>query len=144
VVVELSNAWNFKPLTGRQAATAFAVLSAALLAFYDGSGKGALKLWPLFGSLNQLLAGLALLVITIYLARRKINIAFTCIPMIFMIIMTTWAIIINIGRYYSSSNWLLFVISLVVFLLEIWMIIESVLVLKTVFAKEEGLPETVT
>jgi carbon starvation protein len=144
VVVELSNAWNFKPLTGRQAATAFAVLSAALLAFYDGSGKGALKLWPLFGSLNQLLAGLALLVITIYLARRKINIAFTCIPMVFMIIMTGWAMIINIGRYYSSANWLLFVISLVVFLLEIWMIIESVLVLKTVFAKEEGLPETVT
>ena len=144
VVVELSNAWNFKPLTGRQAATAFAVLSAALLAFYDGSGKGALKLWPLFGSINQLLAGLALLVLTIYLARRKINIAFTCIPMIFMVIMTTWAMIINIGRYYSSSNWLLFVIGLAVFLLEIWMVIESALVLKTVYDKEEGLPETVT
>ena len=144
VVVELSNAWNFKPLTGRQAATAFAVLSATLLAFYDGSGKGALKLWPLFGSINQLLAGLALLVLTIYLARRKINIAFTCIPMIFMVIMTTWAMIINIGRYYSSSNWLLFVIGLAVFLLEIWMVIESALVLKTVYDKEEGLPETVT
>jgi carbon starvation protein len=144
VVVELSNAWNFKPLTGRQAATAFAVLSAALLAFYDGSGKGALKLWPLFGSINQLLAGLTLLVLTIYLARRKINIAYTCTPMIFMVIMTTWAMIINIGRYYSSSNWLLFIIGLAVFLLEIWMIIESALVLKTVYDKEEGLPETVT
>jgi len=144
VVVELSNAWNFKPLTGRQAATAFAVLSAALLAFYDGSGKGALKLWPLFGSINQLLAGLALLVITIYLARRKINIAYTCTPMVFMIIMTTWAMIINIGRYYSSSNWLLFIIGLAVFLLEIWMVIESALVLKTIYDKEEGLPETVT
>ena len=144
VVVELSSAWNFKPLTGRHAATAFAVLSAALLAFYDGSGKGALKLWPLFGSINQLLAGLALLVVTIYLARRKINIAYTCIPMIFMIIMTGWAMIINIGRYYSSANWLLFVIGLAVFLLEIWMIIESALVLQSVYAREEGLPETVT
>jgi carbon starvation protein len=144
VVVELSNATNFKPLTGRQAATAFAVLSAAILAFYDGSGKGALKLWPLFGSVNQLLAGLALLVVTIYLARRKINIAFTCIPMIFMVIMTGWAMVYNIGRYYSSANWLLFVIGLAVFLLEIWMIIESILVLQSVYAKEEGLPETVT
>jgi carbon starvation protein len=144
VVVELSNAWKFKPLTGRQAATAFAVISAALLAFYDGSGKGALQLWPLFGSINQLLAGLTLLVLTIYLARRKINIAYTCIPMIFMVIMTTWAMIINIGRYYSSANWLLFIIGLAVFLLEIWMIIESALVLKTVYDKEEGLPETVT
>ena len=144
VVVELSNAWKFKPLTGRQAATAFAVLSAALLAFYDGSGKGALKLWPLFGSINQLLAGLTLLVVTIYLARRKINIAYTCIPMIFMLFMTGWAMIIGIGRYYSSANWLLFVIGLAVFLLEIWMVIESALVLKTVYAKEESLPETVT
>ncbi len=144
VVVELSNAWKFKPLSGRQAATAFAVLSAALLAFYDGSGKGALKLWPLFGSINQLLAGLTLLVVTIYLARRKINIAFTCVPMVFMIIMTGWAMIINIGRYYSTGNWLLFVIGLAVFLLEIWMIIESILVLRTVYAKEEGLPATVT
>jgi carbon starvation protein len=144
VVVELSNAWKFKPLSGRQAATAFAVLSAAVLAFYDGSGKGALKLWPLFGSINQLLAGLTLLVVTIYLARRKINIAFTCVPMVFMIIMTGWAMIINIGRYYSTGNWLLFFIGLAVFLLEIWMIIESILVLKTVYAKEEGLPATVT
>ena len=144
VVVELSNAWKFKPLSGRQAGTAFAVLSAAVLAFYDGSGKGALKLWPLFGSINQLLAGLTLLVVTIYLARRKISIAFTCIPMVFMVIMTGWAMIINIGRYYSTGNWLLFFIGLAVFLLEIWMIIESILVLKTVYAKEEGLPATVT
>jgi carbon starvation protein len=144
VVVELSNVLKFKPLTGRQAATAFAVLSAVLLAFYDGSGKGALKLWPLFGSVNQLLAGLGLLVVTIYLARRKINIAYTCIPMIFMLFMTGWAMIINIHTFYSTSNWLLFVIGLAVFLLEIWMIIESALVLKTVYDKEEGLPETVT
>jgi len=144
VVVELSSACNFRPLTGRQAATAFAVISAVLLAFYDGSGKGALKLWPLFGSINQLLAGLALLVITIYLARRKISIAYTAIPMVFMIIMTGWAMVINIQRYYSSSNWLLFFIGLAVFVLEIWMIIESITVLKTVYGKEEGLTEAAT
>jgi carbon starvation protein len=144
VVVELSSACNFKPLTGRQAATAFAVISAVLLAFYDGSGKGALKLWPLFGSINQLLAGLALLVITIYLARRKISIAYTAIPMVFMIIMTGWAMVINIQRYYSSSNWLLFIIGLAVFLLEVWMIIESIVVFKNVYGKEEGLTEAAT
>jgi len=143
VVVELSTALNFKPLTGRQAGTAFAVLTAILLAFYDGSGKGALKLWPLFGTVNQLLAGLALLVTTIYLARRKTNIAYTCVPMIFMLIMTGWAMIINIQKFYNTSNWLLFTIGLAVFVLEIWMIIESVLVLKTVYASEEGLPEAI-
>ncbi len=144
IVVELCTAWKIKPLTGRQAATAFAVLSAAALAFYDGSGRGALKLWPLFGSVNQLLAGLVLLVVTIYLARKKINIAYTVIPMIFMIIMTGWAMILNIQIYYRSSNWLLFLIGFVVFILAIWMVIESIVVIKNVYAKEQGLPDTVT
>ena len=133
VVVELSNAWDFKPLARRKAATLFAVVTAFLLAFYDGSGKGALKLWPLFGSVNQLLAGLALLVTTIYLARRKVNIAYTGIPMVFMIVITGWAMALNIQKFYNTSNWFLFIIGLAVFVLEIWMIIESAIVLKTVY-----------
>ena len=90
------------------------------------------------------LAGLGLLVVTIYLARKKINIIYTVIPMIFMVIMTGWAMVMNIGRYYSGANWLLFFIGLIVFVLEIWMIIESIIVLKEVYGKELGLPETVT
>jgi len=144
VLVELGNAYNVKPLSKRQVATAFAVITAGLLAFYDGSGKGAMKLWPLFGTVNQLLAGLALLVITIYLARRKINIAYTAIPMVFMIIMTGWAMIFNIRKFYNESNWLLFIIGLAVSALEIWMIIESVIVLKTTYGKEPPLPEAAT
>jgi len=143
VVVELSNAWNFKPLAVRQVATLFAVITAALLAFYDGSGKGALKLWPLFGSVNQLLAGLALLVTTIYLARRKVNIAYTGIPMLFMIIVTGWAMALNIQEFYNTANWLLFIIGLAVFALEVWMIIESVVELKTVYGKQKRLPKIV-
>ena len=144
VIVELSSAWNFKPLSRRQAATAFAVISAGVLAFYDGSGKGALKLWPLFGTVNQLLAGLALLVITIYLARRKINIACTAIPMVFMIFMTGWAMVLDIQEFFNTSNWLLFIIGLAVFVLEIWMIIESVVVLKEVYGKGVGFLEGAT
>lgn len=131
-------------MAGRKAATLFAVVTAFLLAFYDGSGKGAMKLWPLFGSVNQLLAGLALLVITLYLARRKVNIADTGIPMVFMIVITGWAMALNIQKFYNTSNWLLFIIGLAVFVLEIWMIIESVIVLKTVYRKEEGFPERVS
>ncbi|MFO7963780.1 MAG: carbon starvation CstA family protein [Desulfobacterales bacterium] len=133
VVVELASAYRFKPLMHRQAGTAFAVLTAAVLAFYDGSGKGALKLWPLFGSVNQLLAGLALLIITIYLARRKTNIVYSAAPMLFMVIMTGWAMIINIQKYFAAANWLLLCIGVMVFALEIWMIIESVMVLKSVY-----------
>ena len=129
VVVELAAACHVPLLTGRQAATAFAVLSAAVLAFYDGTGQGAMKLWPLFGSVNQLLAGLALLITTIYLAKRGVGVWYSGIPMIFMVAMTGWAMVVNIGAFYNSGNWLLFSIGIAVFLLEIWMIAESVLVL---------------
>lgn len=144
VVIELSNAWNIKGLTGRQAATAFAILTAAGLAFYDGSGKGALTLWPLFGTVNQLLAGLALLVVTIYLARRKVNVAYALLPMIFMVVMTGWAMVLNIGKFFNTGNWLLFIIGIIVFVLEIWMIVESLIILRETYSKELGMPEAVT
>lgn len=144
VIGELSNAWNFRLLAGRQAGTAFAVLTAAGLAFCNGSGQGAMKLWPLFGSVNQLLAGLALLITTIYLARRRINIACTALPMIFMIIMTTWALVLKVRISYNNSNWLLFGIGLVVLLLQIWMIIEGGVIMKKVYSNKEGLPGRIT
>ena len=131
VVAELCSSYNIKVLAKRQTGAAFAVITAGLLAFYDGSGAGALKLWPLFGAINQLLASLALLVITIYLARRKIKIAFTAIPLVLMVFITIWAMAINIQKYYLASNWLLFSIGLVVFVLQTWMIIESLVVFKT-------------
>lgn len=134
VIVELAHVCRVKPLQNRHLATIFAVATAAALAFYDGSGKGAMKLWPLFGASNQLLAGLALLVVTIYLAKRNIRIIYTAIPMVFMIFMTGWAMIFNIIRFYGESprNWLLFIIAVIVFALEIWMIVESVIVLRRV------------
>ena len=92
---------------------------------------------------NRLLAGLALLVTTIYLARRKINIAYIGIPMVFMIFMTGWAMILNIQKFYNTSKWLLLGIGLAVFILEIWMIIESAIVFKSVYGEEGGaVPET--
>ncbi len=51
--------------------TSIAVGSALILAFATGAdGKGALKLWPLFGAVNQTLAALALIIITLYLKAR--------------------------------------------------------------------------
>jgi len=116
-------------LANRYVATFIAVLTAGLLAFAQKGGKGALILWPLFGTVNQLLAGLALLVTTVYLAKKRKPIVFTLIPMIFMLFMTGWAMVKNISSFQAKHNYLLFSIGLVVFLLEIWMIIEAVLAL---------------
>ena len=133
IVGELTTAVGIPWAAKRHPATIIAVVTAFILAFYNGSGVGAMKLWPLFGATNQLLAGLALLVITVYLARKKSPISYTLIPMIFMLVMTGWAMLINLKEFYAGANWLLVSIGLVVFALEIWMIIESVAVLKKVY-----------
>ena len=135
IVGEICTIMHFKAGAKKHPSTVIAVVTAMILAFYNGSGTGALVLWPLFGATNQLLAGLALLVITIYLARRGTGYLYTMIPMVFMIIMTGWAMIINLDDFYNDGNWLLFCIGLITMLLEIWMIIESIIVMKQIRSK---------
>jgi len=132
IISEFSSANNIKFFQNIYTATGLATLTAAGLAFYDGTGQGALKLWPLFGTINQLMAALALLLLTVYFIRSKKPVIITLIPFLFMVIITGWAMIINIGDYYNTNNWLLFGIGTVVFVLEIWMIMESVIVLKNI------------
>jgi len=142
IVAELATAVQVPAVAKKHPATIIAVVTAFILAFYNGSGLGALKMWPLFGATNQLLAGLALLVVTLYLAHKKSPVVYTMIPMIFMIVMTGWAMLLNLNNYYTASNWLLFCIGLATFILEIWMIIESVIVFKKVYGGEtEPVPE---
>ncbi|MDK2922356.1 MAG: carbon starvation protein [Desulfonauticus sp.] len=130
IIGELAIACKVPALAKRHPATMIAVLTAFILSFYNGSGKGALTLWPLFGTANQLLAGLALLVITVYLVKKKIPTIYTVIPMVFMIAMTGWAMVLNLKKFYATQNWILVIIGGIIFLLEIWMIIEAFLLVK--------------
>ena len=101
------------------------MLTAAFLAFYNGaSGKGALTLWPLFGTINQLLAGLALLIITYYLRRKGKNYWLTLIPALLVLVFTFWAMLYNLNAFYASGNVVCLVIGLIALVIEVWMLIE--------------------
>jgi carbon starvation protein len=139
VVSELGSMMRIRSLENRFLATAVAVLTAMGLAFAKPGGKGALVLWPMFGAINQLLAGLALLVVTVYLARKGKPIIYTGLPMIFMIVMTFWAMIYNLRSFIASNNWLLTVMSVLILALEIWMVIEAVMVIRRLRAADRAL-----
>lgn len=70
-------------------ATFLAVLAAGYLALSGNTSQ----IWPVFGASNQLLAALTLLVVTLWLVARKRNFWVALVPMVFMTVITVWALI---------------------------------------------------
>ncbi len=128
VISELALEMRIPLLANRWSATSFAVITAAVLAFATGAdGKGAMMLWPLFGSANQLLATLALLIITIYLKRKGgLKFLVTAIPCVIMLVITNWAMIKNEMVFIADRNWLLIIIGGVIFAFALWISIEAI------------------
>jgi carbon starvation protein len=129
IVAEFAGGWNWKFMTGKYPATLLAVVTAGALAFATGAtGKGALTLWPMFGAVNQLLAALGLLVITVYLrGKGGLKYLVTAIPCVFMTSMTIWAITLNELTFIAQKSWILAAVNGVTGILAIWMIIESIM-----------------
>jgi len=129
VIGELGSSINLPALNNRWVGTAVAVVTALILAIASGAdGKGALKLWPLFGAVNQTLAALALIIITLYLkARGGLKWMIAGLPAIFMSVMTIWAVIMNQVTFGAAHNMLLQVINVIILLIALWIVAEGVI-----------------
>jgi carbon starvation protein len=127
VISELASDLKIKGFANKWTATTLAVVTAAALAFANGAGgKGAMVLWPLFGIANQLLAALALLVVTMYLKRKGgLKYLLTAIPSVIMLTITVWAMVIKEQDFIADRQWTLIIIGAILFVLSIWMVIET-------------------
>ena len=74
-------------------------------------------IWPIFGSANQLLAGLALLSATAWLAHLGKNFKATYYPMAFMMLVTVAALINLVFTNFGKKNYLLGSISILLLIL---------------------------
>lgn len=136
VISEFGDSIGQKWLDNKYIAAGIAVVSAYLMAFRGSANV----IWPLFGATNQLIAGLALLTVTVYLAENNKPTVYTMIPMIFMVFMTTWGMVGNFRNYLAAGNTLLAVIDGIIIVLEVWMIVEAVNVLGRVRQGRLGRP----
>ncbi|KAF2955853.1 carbon starvation protein A [Marinitoga sp. 38H-ov] len=132
-----------KPLKNRYIATAIVILAALALALSTGDGKGALILWPVFGALNQLLASLALLIGTVYLAQKKKPLWITGLPMLFMMVMTLYATILNLKKFIDSGNGLLIFVTIVTLVIALWILIEGFIAIAKANKESEPLEEEI-
>jgi carbon starvation protein len=134
IVNEAGSMLKIPLLQNRYFATGVVVLTAGILALWDGKGAGALVLWPLFGALNQLLASLALLITGVYLYRRERPTWMVMIPFVFMLIVTAWAMLANTQSFHQhifaqgKQEWHLLIISCIVLVLQIWLTVEAALI----------------
>lgn len=129
-VEEIGRSYKIKFLNNRYTASIIAVAAIGYFALMKSGGKSiGLVLWKLFGSLNQLVAGLGLFVVTIYLFRKKVNYHVTLWPMLFMLITTIIAIVIQMIEFIKAEQkvWSLIVVASVIIILTVCLIIEVII-----------------
>ena len=102
-------------VTNRYVSTGITVVFGAALTF---SGQ-TMSIWPVFGSANQLLAALALLALTVWVANLKKGFLFMLIPMLFMFAVTLTALGTLVYQNFIINNYALAVISTLLFALSV-------------------------
>ena len=138
ITTELGQIYNIKILSNRFVAAAIAAFTPLILIF-GGEGLSWKRLWPIFGATNQMLAGLSLLVLTVYLYRKGRNILFTLIPLIFLIIMTSTAMVLSLKEFIKSRNWVLTVLSVLLLSFSVWIILEAITVVRNLNKKDRNM-----
>ena len=125
-VAEMGQTLQAPVLGYRYIASCVAIVAIWFFAFFEIDGEFAgLLLWQLFGTTNQLMAGLALLAITVYLLRRGKPLVYTAAPMAFMLLSTLTAMAGNLFEFWAAAQWILFLTGGTVFTLAIWLTVEA-------------------
>lgn len=138
IIQEWADIYHIPALKNGIVATLIAVGACLLLAFGAGGadGSGGLIIWPLFGSTNQILAGLTLLVVTVMLMRYGRPARYTMLPMIFVLVTSSWAGLIKLVEFYHAGNWLLLAIDSVVLITSVLVILEAASVISKLRTSE--------
>lgn len=127
IIQEWGSLYGIERLTGRYLPTAIAVVTCLALAFGagGGAGTGGLLIWPLFGTTNQLLAGLTLLVLSVFLMKLGRPSRYTLVPFTFLLTMATLALLFQLRGFWESGQYFLFGLDVVILVVTIWVVLES-------------------
>ncbi len=128
IMQEWGNIYNIPMLKSVPVSTVVAVGACVALAFGAGGtdGTGGMLLWPLFGTTNQLLAGLTLLVMTVIIVRLGRPMWFTLIPLAFLLTMTTFALLVQLRTFYEAGDWFLLTLDVIILVAAVLVLLECV------------------
>ncbi|KEZ75921.1 carbon starvation CstA family protein [Salinisphaera hydrothermalis] len=133
ILEEIAELAGFRSLVGKTTVlTTLAVVIPLALALVPGGdsagGKGFAfgQLWTLFGTTNQLTAGLALSVISVWVMSRNRNPLAAIVPLTFLLFMTSWALVLNLISFLQEGSWMLLIMDAAIAVLTAWLIVEAV------------------
>jgi carbon starvation protein len=127
IVQEWGTIYNIPVLQNGYIATFIAVAACLALAFGAGGadGQGGMLIWPLFGTTNQLLAGMTLLVISIMLVKLRRRYIFTLAPMVFVTGMAFLAAVYQLWDLFKNGQFLLAGVDILIIIAAIFVILEA-------------------
>jgi carbon starvation protein len=127
IVQEWGQIYGIKPLQNGYIATFAAVGACLILAFGAGGagGTGGMIIWPLFGTTNQLLAGLTLLVISVMLVKLGRPSRYTMVPMVFVTSMAFLSALYQLSSLYASGLYLLLFLDVLIIVAAVFVILEA-------------------
>ncbi|GAA1346277.1 carbon starvation protein A [Arthrobacter roseus] len=131
VVQEAGEAFKLK--IGKVPATLIVVVLGLGLTFSQGlGGEGGLRIWPLFGTTNQLMASLSLSIIAVILIRKGRNPITAMIPLVIIFVMAFWAALEQLGSFMDPSNpdWMLFALDVIIIVASVWVAVESIIAMR--------------
>ncbi len=122
-VEEIFRSVGLAKIANRYVASAVAVTGIAFFGLVPG-GK---TLWVLFGITNQLLAGLSLLTVSVFLFKLSRPVVYTIVPMVIMLVMSIWAMVLSLQTFWADKKWSLLVVSIIVLAMSLWLLVEGLL-----------------
>lgn len=131
VVQEIGD--SMKVRITRIPATIIVVVAGLGLTFSQGlDGTGGLRIWPLFGTTNQLMASLTLSIIAVMLIRKRRNPLPALIPLAFVFVVAFWAAIEQLAAFANPANpdWLLLALDIIIIASSIWVAVEAVIAMR--------------
>ncbi len=117
-------------IKNRYLSTLFILILSAGLAF---SGRWQ-KIWPAFGASNQLVAALALFVLSCWLLAKKKPAKMVLIPAFFMLITTLASLVLQTIRYFGQKDIVLLVVCGILIVLAGFMVYEVIIALRRKYA----------
>ena len=127
IVQEWGTIYKIPALQNGYIATFLAVAACVALAFGAGGadGQGGMLIWPLFGTTNQLLAGLTLLVVSVMLVKLRRRYIFTLVPMAFVTGVSFLAALYQLWDLFANGQYLLAGLDVVIVVASIFVLLES-------------------